>query len=256
VYHWYSVPLLHLFLPSSRWLREVEFQDNSSTKDGLSAQGFPVTTWPEYSESNTCPAPAVLYGQALPCLSIGVYVRLSLGKAPFWLRGLEIIAGIVSIIVSFYVVASPAVALLTIAIFFAVALFLLGIARVARGVGAKGMSSWSRAVSVIVGLLALALALATVVFPLLGDLTVAFLFAFGLLFTGIGSVAGGQALGKAIPSWLRYATIVIGVLGVIVACAILIFPLLGLATLVLLLGVNFFLFRLELVLLGAIGRTP
>jgi len=183
-------------------------------------------------------------------------VRLSVGKAPFWLRGLEIIAGIVSIIVSFYVVARPTVALLTIAIFFAVALLLLGIARVARGVGAKSMSSWSRVVSVIVGLIALAVALVTVVFPLLGDLTVAFMFAFGLLFTGVGSITGGQALGKAVPSWLRYATIAIGVLGIIVACSVLIFPVLALATLVLLLGVNFFLFGIELILLGAIGRTP
>ncbi|WP_455285424.1 DUF308 domain-containing protein [[Eubacterium] cellulosolvens] len=181
---------------------------------------------------------------------------MSVGKAPSSLRGLEIIAGIISIIVSFYVVARPAVALLTIAIFFAVALLFLGIARVARGVGSKNMSSWSRTLSVIVGLLALALALVTVVFPLLGDLTVAFLFAFGLLFTGIGSIAGGQALGRAVPSWLRYATIIIGVLGIIIACTILIFPLLGLATLVLLLGVNFFLFGIELILLGAIGRTP
>ena len=82
------------------------------------------------------------------------------------------------------------------------------------------------------------------------------MFAFGLLFTGIGSIAGGQALGKAIPSWLRYLTIIIGVLGIIIACMILIFPLLGLATLVLLLGVNFFLFGLELIMLGAIGRVP
>jgi uncharacterized membrane protein HdeD (DUF308 family) len=172
------------------------------------------------------------------------------------MRGLEILAGIVSIIVSFYVVTRPGVALLTISIFFVAALLLLGIARIARGLAAKGLSSWSRALSVIVGLLALALALAVVAFPLLGDLTVAFMFAFGLLFTGIGSITGGQALGKAVPSWLRYLTIIIGVLGIIIACMILIFPLLGLATLVLLLGVNFFLFGLELIMLGAIGRVP
>ena len=181
---------------------------------------------------------------------------MSVSKAPSWVRALEILAGIIAMIVSFYVLARPGVALLAIAIFFAAALLLLGIARIARGVAAKGMSSWSRTLSVIVGLLALVLALAAITFPLLGDLTVAFMFAFGLLFTGIGSIAGGKALGKAIPSWLRYLTIIIGVLGIIIACVILIFPLLGLATLVLLLGVNFFLFGIELIMLGAIGRVP
>jgi len=181
---------------------------------------------------------------------------MSVSKAPSWLRALEILAGIVAIIVSFYVVARPGVALLAIAIFFAVALLFLGIARVARGVGAKNMSSWSRGLSVIVGLLALALALVTIAFPILGDLTVAFMFAFGLMFTGIGSVAGGYALGKAVPSWARYASIIIGILGIVLACVILILPVLGLATLVLLLGVNFFLFGIELIVLGAIGRVP
>jgi uncharacterized membrane protein HdeD (DUF308 family) len=180
---------------------------------------------------------------------------MSATKAPSWLRGLEIVAGLISIIVSFYVVAHPGVALLAISIFFAVALLFLGIARVALGVGVKTMPSWVRALSVIVGLLALVLALAVVAFPLLGDLTVAFMFAFGLLFTGIGSIARSQALSKVIPSWLRYLTIIIGVLGIIIACMILIFPVLGLATLVLLLGVTFFLFGIELILLGAVGKV-
>jgi uncharacterized membrane protein HdeD (DUF308 family) len=76
-----------------------------------------------------------------------------------------------------------------------------------------------------------------------GSLTLVYLLGLSLLFAGIASAARGTAGG-----------IIVGILGIIIGFAVIIFPGLGLGTLVFLLAVFLVIFGLESIASGILGR--
>jgi uncharacterized membrane protein HdeD (DUF308 family) len=164
-------------------------------------------------------------------------------KSSMWLRILEIIAGIIILILAGYVIAYPGAAILTLILFLSIALVILGIAYFIRVFG-RGISGWQRVINLVLSVLAIIIAAFVIDNPLIyGSLTLVYLLGLALLFAGIASAARGTV-----------GSIVVGILGIIVGFVVIIFPGLGLATLVLLLAVFLVIFGLESIISGIIGR--
>jgi len=164
-------------------------------------------------------------------------------KSPMWLRILEIIAGLIIVVLAGYVIAYPGVAIATLILFLAIALIIIGIDYFIR-VFAKGITGWRRLLNLVLSVLAIIIAGAVIANPLVyGSLTLVYLLGLALLFAGIASAARGTAGG-----------IVVGILGIIIGFAVIIFPGLGLGTLVFLLAVFLVIFGLESIASGILGR--
>jgi len=164
-------------------------------------------------------------------------------KSSIWLRILEIVAGLIILVLAGYVIAYPGVAIATLILFLAIALIVLAISYFIR-IFAKGISGWRRLLNLIMSVLAIIIAALVIDNPLIyGSLTLVYLLGLALLFAGIASAARGTAGG-----------IIVGILGIIIGFVVIIFPGLGLATLVFLLAVFLIIFGLEAIVSGIAGR--
>jgi uncharacterized membrane protein HdeD (DUF308 family) len=164
-------------------------------------------------------------------------------KSSMWLRILEIIAGFIIVVLAGYVIAYPGVAIATLILFLAIALIIIGIDYFIR-VFAKGITGWRRLLNLILSALAIIIAAAVIANPFIyGSLTLVYLLGLALLFAGIASAARGTAGG-----------LIVGILGIIIGFAVIIFPGVGLATLVFLLAVFLVIFGLESIVSGILGR--
>jgi len=164
-------------------------------------------------------------------------------KSSMGLRILEIIAGILILVLAGYVIAYPLVTIATLILFLAIALIILGVAYFIR-VFAKGISGWRRLLNLILSVLAIIIAAYIIAYPAIyGSLTLVYLFGLAFLFAGIASAARGTA-----------GSIIVGILGIIVGFVVIIFPGLGLATIVFLLAVFLIIFGLESIISGIVGR--
>jgi len=164
-------------------------------------------------------------------------------KSPMWLRIVEIIAGIIIVVLAGYVIAYPAVAIATLILFLAIALIIIGIDYFIR-VFAKGITGWRRLLNLILSALAIIIAAYIIAYPAIyGSLTLVYLLGLALLFAGIASAARGTVGG-----------IVIGILGIIIGFTVIIFPGVGLATIVFLVAVFLVIFGLESLASGILGR--
>ena len=171
------------------------------------------------------------------------FVTAEQKKSPMWLRILEIIAGLIIVVLAGYVIAYPGVAIATLILFLAIALIIIGIDYFIR-VFAKDITGWRRLLNLILSVLAIIIAGAVIANPFIyGSLTLVYLLGLALLFAGIASAARGTAGG-----------IVVGILGIIIGFAVIIFPGLGLGTLVFLLAVFLVIFGLESIASGILGR--
>jgi uncharacterized membrane protein HdeD (DUF308 family) len=164
-------------------------------------------------------------------------------KSSMWLRLVEIIAGIIIIALGVFVIANPSLATITLVFFLGVALIILGVTCFIR-VFANGIAGWQRLLNLILSALTIILAAFVIANPLIyGSSLLVVLLGLALLFAGIASAARGAAGG-----------IVVGILGIILGFVVIVFPGLGLATLVFLLAVFLVIFGLESIVSGITGR--
>jgi uncharacterized membrane protein HdeD (DUF308 family) len=164
-------------------------------------------------------------------------------KSPMWLRLVEIIAGIIIIALGVFVIANPSLATITLVFFLGVTLIILGVTCFIR-VFANGIAGWQRLLILILSALTIILAAFVIANPLIyGSSLLVVLLGLALLFSGIASAARGAAGG-----------IVVGILGIILGFVVIVFPGLGLATLVFLLAVFLAIFGFESIVSGIMGR--
>jgi uncharacterized membrane protein HdeD (DUF308 family) len=115
------------------------------------------------------------------------------------------------------------------------------------------MPSWIRAAEVILGLVSLLAGVYVLAYPLVAVFTLIILLAVGLIFLGARDIVLG-AMGKFLPSWLRAANIVLGVLAFILSVVVINEPGFAVRTLVLLLYVVLFVRGVAGISLGAAGK--
>jgi uncharacterized membrane protein HdeD (DUF308 family) len=101
------------------------------------------------------------------------------------------------------------------------------------------MPSWIRAAEVILGVISLIAGVYVLAYPGVAIATLILLLAVGLIFLGWRDIVLG-AMGKFLPTWLRAANIVLGVLAFILSAIVIAEPGFAVLTLILLLYVGLF----------------
>jgi uncharacterized membrane protein HdeD (DUF308 family) len=110
--------------------------------------------------------------------------------------------------------------------------------------------TWSRALLVIFGLVAIAASIFVLAAPGIGLLTLVFLLSFSLVFVGIARVARGISL-KVLSKGHRALDVIIGLLGIAVGVVVLLYPALGVGTLIFMLAFATMLYGIASVAIGA-----
>jgi uncharacterized membrane protein HdeD (DUF308 family) len=109
--------------------------------------------------------------------------------------------------------------------------------------------TWERVLLVIVGILAIVASIYVLVAPGIGLLTAVFLLSFSLLFVGVARVARGISL-KALGRGYRALNVIVGLLGIAIGIVVLLFPLLGVGTLIFLLAFAAMLYGIASLVIG------
>ena len=164
-------------------------------------------------------------------------------KASMGLRVLEIIGGIIVLVLGAYVLVYPGAAIASLILFLAIGLIILGIVSFIRVFG-SGISGWRRLLNLILAVLLIIIAGYVIANPFIyGSLTLVYLLGLGLIFAGLASIARGTP-----------GMTVVGVIGVILGFAVVIYPPLGLALAVVFLAAALIIFGLEAIVSGIVGR--
>ena len=173
-----------------------------------------------------------------------------------WARKLEIITGIVVLILAVYVILNPNIAIDLLRLILAIGLVILGFVLLVRGATSKVLSTEGKLLNALLGVIVLALGLAAVIYANFGTAFVLLLFAIGLLLNAIGRISfTGYSVGAGIPSWVRWRSMILGIVAVILAIAVIVFPEMGQAIRVFLVALIFAVFGIQLILTGAGSRS-
>ena len=178
---------------------------------------------------------------------------MNLLKQPGWLRGLEILAGILTIVFGILILAYPEWAIETLILLLSIGLFFAGVRAIAL-VGVSSLSMGLRALSVMTGIICLISAVVVVLSPGYGAATLLTFVSFGLMVYGFGRIFLGSAL-KGAPGWIRGMSAFVGVLDAILSVAVLLLPSVALLTLAVILSVVLVVSGVEMIVSGADGRT-
>ena len=164
-------------------------------------------------------------------------------KTSMWLRIVEIIVGLLVIVLGGYALAYPGVTAATLIAFLAAGLLIVSLIEFVR-VFSEGISGWQRLLHLILTIIAFLLALAILVAPIFyGGLTLGWLVALTLIFVGAAIAARGT------PGML-----IVGIIAVILGFVALVWPAIGVATIVLVVAIGLIILGLQLVVSGLLGR--
>ena len=110
--------------------------------------------------------------------------------------------------------------------------------------------TWTRALLVIFGLVAIAASIFVLAVPGIALLTLVFLLSFSLLFVGLSRLARGISL-KVLSRGHRVLDVLAGLLGIAIGIIVFLFPLLGISTLIFLLAFGTMIYGIVSVVIGA-----
>jgi uncharacterized membrane protein HdeD (DUF308 family) len=164
-------------------------------------------------------------------------------KTSMWLRIGEIVAGLIVLILGGYAIAYPGVTAATLIAFLAVGLFVIAGIEFVR-VFSEGISGWRRLLNAGLSIIALLLAIAVLVYPIIvGGVALGWLVALALIFAGF-AVASRGTTGMTI----------VGIIAVILGFIALFDPISGVITAIALVAIALIIFGLELIVSGLLGR--
>ena len=179
---------------------------------------------------------------------------MSAEKSPKALRVLQIIAGLIAIGLSvFVIVSSPNAAASFLETIVAITLLVIGLERIGIGIIAKTMASRTRWTSIGLGVLAVVLAIVAILYPGTTIAVILLILAVALLIIGISRVLAGVTY-KGTSRLSKSGMIGVGVLSIIVAIMIIASPLFGFFLVSLILGVTLLLNGIESIISGITGK--
>ena len=110
--------------------------------------------------------------------------------------------------------------------------------------------TWTRALLVVFGLVAIAASIFVLAVPGIALITLVFLLSFSLVFVGLSRIARGISL-SALSRGHRVLDVVAGLLGIVIGIIVFLFPLLGIGTLVFMLAFGTMIYGIVSVAIGA-----
>src|SRR5918998_496095 len=169
---------------------------------------------------------------------------------PMWSRILRIVAGAVTIGLSFVAVAYPGLALEAAVVLLSVVMLIAGMELMAGGIFRYRSQ---RAAQIAIGALLVVLAGLAIAFPVYSAFVVVGLVAFGLMLSGVSSVVDGVG-NKRMPGWARGFSIGVGALTIFVSALAILSPLFGTLVVAYTLGLGLAIYGIRLLVSGIAGQ--
>ncbi len=178
---------------------------------------------------------------------------MNLLKQPGWLRGLEVVTGLLAMVLGVLVFVFPGWGVGTLIVLLSIGLFFAGVRSISL-VGYGSLSNSLRILSAILGIVSLILAALVALVPGYGELTLLMLVSFGLIVYGFGRMFLASVL-KAAVGWIRGMMVAVGVFDVVLSVVVLVLPGLALLSFAVVLAVVLLVSGAEMIVSGATGRT-
>ncbi len=163
-------------------------------------------------------------------------------------RALEILLGIVALAVGVLALIFPAGIVVTVLVLFGIALFVIGVLRMATAYSSHLPKS-ARATNVVIGALAIIVGLIIWIFPTFALVSFAVLLGIGLLIYGVGRIVVGSAATN-LSNGLRGIIIFFGIMVAAFAVLVIIFPVIGVLTYAFFVSISFILIGIDSLVSG------
>ena len=177
-------------------------------------------------------------------------MKTSVEKSPGWLRGIQIGLGIITVILSIYALAFPAVTLLALIVVFAIILFIVGIEKIITGIFLPVKGKWA---TIGLGILVIIFAGLAISFPEATALIVTIFVGIGLIFNGCARIVEGIS-GKH-SGWAKFFLIGVGILSIVIGTVVLASPLFGVVFVGLIIAIGLLITGIQMIAVGAAGRS-
>ena len=177
-------------------------------------------------------------------------MKTSVEKSPGWLRGIQIGLGIITVILSIYALAFPAVTLLALIVILAIILFIVGIEKIITGIFLPVKGKWA---TIGLGILVLIFAGLAISFPEATALIVTIFVGIGLIFNGCARIVEGIS-GKH-SGWAKFFLIGVGILSIVIGTVVLASPLFGAVFVGLIIAIGLLITGIQMIAVGAAGRS-
>jgi uncharacterized membrane protein HdeD (DUF308 family) len=175
---------------------------------------------------------------------------MSLLNTPGWMRAFKIALGILIVALSLIVIVNPIIGFLSIVWLLGVILFVIGIEMIVSHVFTPHKSRFA---GIALGIAVIVLAIIAIAFPLITSIILISLLGIALLFSGISKIIHGinDKYGK---KWHKGFNVAAGVLSVVLAIAILVFPIVGIAFAGLLIAISMLITGIQMIFSGVSGK--
>jgi uncharacterized membrane protein HdeD (DUF308 family) len=168
------------------------------------------------------------------------------------IRILQIIVGIIAIALSIAVIVNPGFGIEFLVFLLSITLLVAGIERVSMGF-LPYITKSSRITNIVLGGLAIALAIIVIAFPIFTIGLLVTLLALGLLFIGIARIVQG-IFAKQTSKWSRAFLVGVGILSIGISFMVFINPVVGIFILTFMLAVNLLIIGIESIVHGISGK--
>ena len=172
-----------------------------------------------------------------------------MSSSPTWLRGVQVGLGIVTVILSIYALAFPAVAFISVIVLLAIILFIVGIEKIITGIFLPVKGRWA---TIALGILVLIFAGLAISFPVATAILVTIFIGIGLIFNGCARIAEGMSGRHS--GWAKYFLVGVGILSIIVGAIVLASPMLGAVLAGIIIAVGLLITGIQMIAVGAAGR--
>ena len=169
------------------------------------------------------------------------------------IRILQVIIGIIAIGLSIAVIINPGFGIEILVFLLSLTLLVVGIERVSIGFLPYIKKSSTRISNIVLGGVAIALAIIVIAFPIFTIGILVTLLALGLLFIGAARIVHG-IFDKQTSKWSRIFLVAVGILSIGISFMVFINPLVGIFILTFMLAVNLLIIGIESIVHGVSGK--
>jgi uncharacterized membrane protein HdeD (DUF308 family) len=177
-------------------------------------------------------------------------MKTSVERSPGWLRGIQIGLGIITVILSIYALAFPAVTLLALIVVLAIILFIVGIEKIITGIFLPVKGKWA---TIGLGILVLIFAGLAISFPEATALIVTIFVGIGLIFNGCARIV--EDISGKHSGWAKLSLIAVGILSIVIGIVVLASPLFGAVFVGLIIAIGLLITGIQMIAVGAAGRS-
>lgn len=168
-------------------------------------------------------------------------------------RAVEIILGAAALIIGVLALAFPVATVVSIVFFFGIALFAIGILRLATGASADWLPGASRKTNISIGILAIIIGLVIMFVPFFSTEIIIIMIGFALLIYGIGRIIVGSS--AHMNGGLRALLIIFGVMVAVFGLIVIIFPVVGAFTYAFFVSLAFIVIGIDALASGISGTS-